>query len=62
MTESHSSTLIGVAQEFDITGRVSDVQKYGNGHINRTYLVTTDKSGIFFKRINADVFQTSKIL
>lgn len=56
MTESHSSTLIGVAQKFDITGRVSDVQKYGNGHINRTYLVTTDKKRYILQKINADVF------
>lgn len=35
-----------VAEQFALEGEVTDIRPYGEGHINVTMLVTTDKSGI----------------
>lgn len=32
-----------IAERFCIDGAVKDIRPYGEGHINKTYLVTTDK-------------------
>lgn len=56
MTEKFSQEAFDAAQRFDIIGKVLDIQRYGNGHINRTYLVTTDKKRYILQKINTDVF------
>ncbi len=41
---------------FHIDGNILDYHRYGNGHINDTYLVVTDKEKYIFQRINHLVF------
>ena len=33
-----------IAQKFDFNGEITSIQLYGNGHINRTYLVKTENN------------------
>mgnify|MGYP000695190974 FL=1 len=33
-----------IAEQFDLCGEVTDIRPYGEGHINVTTLVTTDKN------------------
>jgi Ser/Thr protein kinase RdoA (MazF antagonist) len=47
----------GAAQFFDVGGRVVDVQPYGSGLINATFLVRSDAPGsVILQRINRRVF------
>ncbi|HBF86594.1 MAG TPA: mucin desulfatase [Clostridiales bacterium] len=48
--------LLKVLDNFRIEGNVKDVCRYGEGHINITYLVTTDKKRYILQRINDTVF------
>lgn len=41
MTESNE-VLFGIASHFALEGAVTGIEPYGDGHINTTYLVTTD--------------------
>lgn len=50
------SKLVDVLKNFEIEGKVIDVCRYGEGHINVTYLVTTDKKRYILQRINNAVF------
>ena len=49
--------LSGIADEFCIEGRVLDISPTGNGHINDTYRVLTDRNEYILQRINTDVFR-----
>lgn len=50
------------AEQFDLGGRISNIQEYGNGHINDTFLLCieeadkTEKKAIL-QRMNHEVFQ-----
>jgi hypothetical protein len=49
--------LLSIAQAFATTGQASRVQRFGHGHINRTWLVTTDRGMRYvLQRINPQVF------
>ena len=45
-----------IAYSFATIGDVISVEPYGEGHINRTYLVTTDKMRYILQRMNENVF------
>ncbi len=45
-----------VAKLFKIEGEVISAEKYGGGHINHTYLVTTDKKRYILQQMNDNVF------
>lgn len=45
-----------IVYSFAIIGDVISVEPYGEGHINRTYLVTTDKMRYILQRMNENVF------
>lgn len=47
---------------FRIEGNITDYHRYGNGHINDTYLVITDRKRYIFQRINHSVFTNVKML
>ena len=51
--------IIEIANQFKINNNVINIQEYGNGNINKTYLITTDKENnkyFILQRINTDVF------
>ena len=45
-----------IAYSFATIGDVISVEPYGEGHINRTYLVTTDKMRYILQKMNENVF------
>lgn len=49
-------------KEFEIEGKILSVEKYGNGHINKTFLVKTDKETYIFQFVNANVFKNINML
>ena len=48
--------LLRIIEKFNIEGKVKDITPYGEGHINVTYLVTTDKKRYILQKINDYVF------
>ena len=48
--------LLQIIDKFAIEGVVEDVKRYGEGHINVTYLITTDKKRYLLQKINDYVF------
>ena len=48
-----------VAERFRIIGDVKEICPYGEGHINVTYLVTTDQKRYIMQKMNTKVFPNS---
>lgn len=48
-----------VANKFALEGNVVDIRPYGEGHINKTLLVTTDKKRYIMQKMNTNVFPDS---
>ncbi len=46
-----------IAEQFEIAGEVRCIEPYGQGHINRTLLVTTDQKRYILQRINSGIFK-----
>lgn len=63
--EEKLPSLISVAEQFDFGGKVLDVQRYGSGNVNDTFLVTLD-SGFYGKailqRVNQQVFRRPELI
>ncbi len=58
-------SLFAVAEQFKPNGKVIDVQEFGNGNINDTFLVTLDTKGkkhFILQRINTQVFRQPKLV
>jgi hypothetical protein len=55
-----------ITKEFQVSGQIISIVRYGNGHINQTYLVNTlenwGEMGYVFQRINHHVFHDPEIL
>ena len=47
---------LSVAEQFDLQGAVQSIEPYGEGHINLTLLVTTDKRRYIMQKMNTRVF------
>lgn len=45
-----------VASHFPLSGEVTSIERYGDGHINTTYLVTTDKQRYILQQMNTEIF------
>ncbi len=57
--------LSAIANKFYTQGRIVQVQEFGNGNINDTYLVTTDsmeENQFVLQRINTHVFNQPKLI
>ena len=52
----NDARLAAAAANFATDGTVESITRYGDGHINATYLVTTDTNRYILQRMNADVF------
>ena len=49
-------------KQFDIKGNIVSINKYGNGHINKTFLVKTTEDTYIFQFINNNVFNNVNML
>lgn len=56
MTTVQDQELAAVAARYPLEGRVESIAPYGNGHINQTYLIRTDKRRYILQRMNTSVF------
>lgn len=57
--------LVTVVEQFDFAGHVVDVQPYGSGNLNDTFLVTLDAdcaSKAILQRINQQVFRRPELI
>lgn len=54
---SLNNKLLKVIKEFKIVGEVQSIEPYGEGHINITYLVTTNKKRYILQKINHNLFK-----
>ena len=45
-----------IAEKFALEGEIKDIAPYGEGHINLTLLVTTDKKRYIMQKMNPNVF------
>ncbi len=57
--------LLAVAQQFTPQGQVLDLQEYGNGNINDTFLVRVDAPGeqrFILQRLNLQVFRQPELI
>lgn len=57
-----TKTYKHIAEQFQIEGAVQSVSPYGEGHINLTLLVTTDKKRYILQKMNTRVFPDSEAL
>ena len=54
--QQHAKDCQKIIERFAIEGKVRDISPYGEGHINETYLVTTDKRRYILQKMNTRVF------
>ena len=54
--------LYPVAEKFEIEGNISLLEDYGEGHINSTYIVVTDKKRYILQKINTSLFDRPDML
>lgn len=54
-----SAEVREIAEKFVLDGNIISVEPFGNGHINQTYLVKTDKNAYVLQGINIQVFKTA---
>lgn len=51
-----------VIENFAIDGKMVSCERYGEGHINQTYLLVTDKTRYILQKINDNLFKNVKAL
>ena len=54
--QNYLQTYANVVNQFDLVGTVTDIQPYGEGHINVTFLVTTTQKRYILQKMNTKVF------
>lgn len=54
--EDSDATLSRIVASFPLEGRAVSVKPYGDGHINRTYLVVSGKRRYILQKMNTNVF------
>ena len=57
--KEYTEQLKAIAEQFTIVGQVRSISPYGEGHINTTYLLSTDKKRYILQRMNTHVFPNS---
>lgn len=51
-----------VIENFAVEGKMVSCERYGEGHINQTYLLVTDKTRYILQKINDNLFKNVKAL
>jgi Ser/Thr protein kinase RdoA (MazF antagonist) len=55
--------LLTIAQKFQINGSIVDIQPYGSGNVNNTFLVNLDnQSSFILQRLNTGVFSQPELV
>ncbi|UCG11845.1 MAG: aminoglycoside phosphotransferase family protein [Deltaproteobacteria bacterium] len=64
-TDNTLENLVAVAKRFKPQGRVMNIQEYGKGNVNDTFLVTLDSKGekhFILQRVNTRVFRRPELV
>ena len=59
------NNLIAAAEQFKPSGKITDIREFGNGNINKTFLVTLDaktENHFILQRINTQVFSRPELI
>lgn len=59
---SFNRNLMSILSFFCFDGRITNIKEYGNGHINKTFLIETDLNKYIFQVINSYVFGDIEVL
>ena len=51
-----------IAEKFALDGEILSIEPYGNGHINSTFLLVTDKKRYILQKMNTIIFKDSDAL
>ncbi len=51
-----------IAESFLLEGEIQSIEPYGNGHINTTFLLVTDKKRYILQKMNTTIFKDSDAL
>jgi len=51
-----------IAESFLLDGEIKSIEPYGNGHINSTFLLVTDKKRYILQKMNTTIFKDSDAL
>ncbi len=62
MKEFVVGDAVAVLGNYDLGAHTVSVEPYGNGHINRTFLVQTERERYILQAINTDIFRDSVAL
>lgn len=65
ITAEGTDNLVTIAEQFTLPGKVTNIQAFGNGNINDTFLVTLDspdEKRFVLQRINNEVFCQPKLV
>lgn len=54
---NENQTLLKIANNFSLKGTIVSIKPFGNGHINKTYLVETTDRKYVLQKINTNVFK-----
>lgn len=54
--------LIAIIKNFKLAGNIISIKVFGSGHINQTYLITTDKDEYILQKINNYAFKDVDML
>ncbi len=52
--------LLDIAESFCLNGKVLSIEPYGEGHINVTYLLVTDRERYILQKMNTNIFKDPK--
>ncbi len=65
ITTQSTENLVNIAKQFTLQGKLTDIQAFGNGNINDTFLVTLDavnEKHFVLQRINTQVFRQPQLV
>ena len=61
MTDCTQNNL-HIAEKFVLEGEILSIEPYGNGHINSTFLLVTEKKRYILQKMNTTIFKDSDAL
>lgn len=62
MNKRTTQLLFGIAKKFDIKGKIISIKPYGNGLVNKTFLVQTDTNKYILQEISKNMGDEQKLM
>lgn len=61
-TQSNLASLELIAKQFDIQGKIKSIHPYGNGLVNKTYLIETNQKKYILQQISQNMGDQQKLM